>query len=237
MHERIIYSLRIGEKVATFFKNKRNNMNKIILTILCGVMMMGLFSPKDLSAASSEKLIPLPAAQREGGLPLMEALDKRMSMRSFSEKDVQEQVLSNLLWAAWGYNRPAEKKRTAPTANNKQEFTIYLAMKNGLFIYDAEAHALIKVFHDDIRETTGKQAFVKKAPLNLILVADTRKQDKLTSSYANAGFISQNIYLFCASEGLGTVVRGWFDEKALHKAMDLKEHQKIILCQTVGYPE
>ncbi len=212
-------------------------MRKSHTFILIGIMTIAFLIPQKACGRSGNDLIPLPPAERKGGLPIMEALDKRASTRSFSETDIPEQTLSNLLWAAWGYNRPEEKKRTAPTANNKQEFSVYLSMKNGLFLYDAEAHALIKISSDDIRATTGRQAFVKKAPLNLILVADTKKQSTLTSVYANSGFISQNIYLVCASMGLGTVVRGWFDENALHKAMDLKEHQKIILCQTVGFPE
>ncbi|MBW6458669.1 MAG: SagB/ThcOx family dehydrogenase [FCB group bacterium] len=211
-------------------------MRKVHTIMLIGMMAAGLLAPQNSYGRSDNDLKPLPPAQRTGGLPIMEALDKRVSTRSFSEADIPEQTLSNLLWAAWGYNRPEEKKRTAPTANNRQEFSVYLSTKDGVFLYDAEAHALIKIASEDIRATTGRQAFVKNAPLNLILVADTKKQSTLTSVYANAGFISQNIYLVCASEGLGTVVRGWFDEDALHKAMGLKEHQKIILCQTVGYP-
>jgi SagB-type dehydrogenase family enzyme len=213
-----------------------NIRNALILT---GVLMMTMSLTQELNAAgrSTAGLNPLPAAERKGGMPLMEALDQRQSIREFSSREIPPQQLSNLLWAAWGYNREDQKKRTAPSSNNRQEISVYCAMKDGLYLYDAEAHALKKVSDRDIRKESGKQDFAAKAPLNLIFVADTNVQKNLNSSYANVGFISQNVYLYCASEGLGTVVRGWFDAELLHKAMELEAHQTIILCQTVGYPE
>lgn len=213
-------------------------MRRGIQGIFMGVMIM-IVATQNLTAAAKNPadLIPLPAPQREGGMPLMEALSKRQSIREYSTKAIPDPVLSNLLWAAWGYNREDQKKRTAPSSNNKQEFSLYLAKSDGLFLYDAEAHALRKISDRDIRKETGKQAFVATAPLNLIMVADTKQQSSLTSSYANAGFISENIYLVCASEGLGTVVRGWFDAGQLHTVMGLSPDQQIILCQTVGYPK
>lgn len=195
--------------------------------------------PQGLGAAGKtpQNLIPLPEPRREGGMPLMEALDKRQSSREYSSREIPEQELSDLLWAAWGYNRSGQKKRTAPSSNNKQEISVYLAKKDGLYLYEAEMNALLKITDADIREATGKQAFVKDAPLNLIFVADTKLQSSTNSSFANAGFISQNVYLYCASAGLETVVRGWFDAELLHHTMNLDENQKIILCQTVGYPK
>ncbi len=211
-------------------------MKKTRFFLMIGVIMISFLSLQTLYGGSRSNVKPLPAPQRKGGLPLMEALDKRMSIRDYSDKQIPEQVLSNLLWAAWGYNREDKKKRTAPSAMNKQEISIYLAKADGLYLYDAETHGLIKLSGDDIRKETGKQSFVNSAPLNLIFVADMKKQSSLTSIYANTGFISQNVYLYCASEGLGGVVRGWFDEDELHQAMQLGEDQKAILCHTVGYP-
>lgn len=167
----------------------------------------------------------------------MEALNNRHSERSYSKEELSEQVLSNLLWAAWGYNRPEKEKRTAPSSMNKQEISVYCALEKGLYVYNAKNHELELVKNEDLRSVTGKQGFVNSAPLNLIYVADTKKQSSATSSAANTGFISQNVYLFCASEGLGTVVRGWFDADKLHKAMGLDKNKSIILCQTVGYPK
>ncbi|MCK4813722.1 MAG: nitroreductase family protein, partial [Candidatus Marinimicrobia bacterium] len=138
-------------------------MKKIILFILIGVIMMGFFSQHKVMAATEGKIISLPSPQREGGLPLMEALSQRISIRSYTDTKLPEQVLSNLLWAAWGYNRQELKKRTAPSSMNKQEISLYLAMEDGLYLYDAAQHALICVKSEDLRKKTGSQLFVGSA--------------------------------------------------------------------------
>jgi len=212
-------------------------MKKLFPLLFIGVLMFSFFTPKKAIAQEAIKTIVLPAVQKEGGMPLMEALDQRHSSRSFAKTELSDQTLSNLLWAAWGYNRDELKKRTAPSSMNKQEISIYLTLEKGLYLYNAEKHVLELIKPEDLRAITGKQPFVDSAPLNLIFVANTKKQSSATSSYANVGFISQNVYLFSASEGLGTVIRGWFNSDKLHKAMELSEQQSIILCQTVGYPK
>ena len=172
----------------------------------------------------------------------MAALNKRQSSRSFSSKKLPDQVLANLLWSAGGINRHDSGKRTAPTAMNKQEITIYAALEEGLYVYEPKRHALVLVLDKDIRALTGRQAFVNKAALNLVYVANMTdaagftSEEKMLYAGADAGFIGQNVYLFCASEGLSTVVRGFIDKDALGKALGLKPQQKIILAQTVGYP-
>jgi len=184
----------------------------------------------------------LPKPKTEGGMPLMEALKKRHSSRQFADRKLPDQVLSDMLWAAFGVNR-ADGRRTAPSAVNWQEIDIYVATADGVWLFDAKGHDLKCVLQKDIRALTGKQDFVKDAPVNLIYVADfakmrkgTPEADKIFYSAADTGFISQNVYLFCASEGLATVVRGMVDRPALAKAMHLREDQRIILAQTVGYP-
>jgi SagB-type dehydrogenase family enzyme len=194
-------------------------------------------------SAQEMKPIELPAPNTTGGKPLMEALSLRSTSREYSEGELPAQVLSDLLWAACGVNRPESGKRTAPTAMNMQEIDVYVAMAKGLYLYDAAKHTLIPVLGEDIRAKTGGQDFVGVAPLNLVYVADLSKmtrgdeEQKKFYSATDTGFISQNVYLFCASEGLGTVVRGWVDKEALAQAMKLRPDQKIILAQTVGYPK
>jgi SagB-type dehydrogenase family enzyme len=189
------------------------------------------------------KPIKLPDAQVKGGRPLMEVLNDRGSSRSFRSEKLPLQVISNLLWAAFGVNRPDTGKRTAPSAVNWQEIDIYVAMAEGLYLYDAKIHILKPVLSADIRAMTGRQEFVKDAPVNLIYVADfsrmgiATKEDKDLYSAADTGFISQNVYLYCASDGLATVVRGSIDRQALAKTMKLRPEQKIILAQSVGYPK
>ena len=186
--------------------------------------------------------IRLPDPQTEGGKPLMTALKDRQTIRAFSPKPLPPQVLSDLLWAAWGINRPESGKRTAPSARNWQEIDMYAVLPDGTYLYDAEAHSLQLHVPGDLRALTGTQAFAATAPLNLVFVADVTRMkglppDRQEFYYgADTGFISQNVYLFCASEGLGTVVRGLVDRDALASTLKLPEHNKIVFAQTVGYP-
>jgi nitroreductase len=186
--------------------------------------------------------VQLPKPQMDIGRPLMQVLKDRRSSRAFSKEKLSMQVLSNMLWAAFGVNRPDSGKRTAPSARDWRETDIYVATADGLFLYDAKAHALKQVLEKDVRALTGKQPFVQEAPVNLVYVADFSRMGeaeadvKAFCSAADTGFISQNVYLYCASEGLATVVRGLIDRPALEKAMGLRPDQRVTLSQSVGYP-
>ena len=171
----------------------------------------------------------------------MSALNDRMSTKSFSGEKLPMQTLSNLLWAAFGINRP-DGRRTAPSAKNWQETDIYVATADGVYLYDAKKNALDKIATGDIRAMTGAQAYVKDAPVVLIYVSDYSKVnagdlDRQILVGADTGLIAENVYLFCASEGLATVVRALIDRDALAKELKLRPDQKIILDQCVGYPK
>ncbi len=192
-----------------------------------------------IQAAQLAQELPKPAVT--GGKPLMEALAQRKSTRAYSEKELPQQVLSNLLWAAWGVNRPATGQRTAPSAHNRQAIDLYVITPGGAYLYDAKAHALVRAAEGDLRRLAGRQDFVYTAPLNLVYVEDTARSggdpQSAVWSGVTAGAIAQNVALFCASEGLGNVVRGWVDPEPLAKALGLKPSQRVILAQTVGYPK
>jgi SagB-type dehydrogenase family enzyme len=193
--------------------------------------------------AEDIKPIELPKPDMTGGKPLMQVLADRQSSREFSADTLSLPVLSNLLWAACGVSRPESGKRTAPSARNMQEIDVYVAMAHGLYVYEPKSHTLQPVVAADVREATGMQPFVKDVPVNLIYVADYAKMgegsenDKIMYSATDAAFISENVYLFCASEGLATVVRGSVEREKLAKAMQLRADQKIILAQSVGHPK
>jgi len=186
--------------------------------------------------------IDLPAPQKTGGMPLMEALAKRSTARAFDAKELSPQQLSSLLWAAFGINRP-DGKRTVPSARNYQETDIYVLLKAGVYVYAAKSNKLDLVVAEDIRALGGTQAFVKDAPVTLVFVADLSKmgdgsiEDKKNTANIDVGYISQNVYLFCASEGLVTGARMSVDRAALGPRLKLRPDQMIILAQSAGYPK
>ena len=216
-------------------------MKRKLVVGLC-LLAMGLLMAVREASAQEPDLLRLPEPRTDGGRPLMEALKERKTSRAFSDTPLPMQELSNLLWAAFGISRPESGKRTAPSAVNWQEIDIYVCTAEGLYLFDAQAHALRLVAAQDIRALTGLQPFVEDAPVNLVYVADFARMgrgseaDKTFYSAADTGFISQNVYLYCASEGLATVVRGLVDREALSKAMGLRPGQRVTLAQSVGYP-
>lgn len=191
--------------------------------------------------------ISLPAPDKTGGKPLMQALNERQSTRTFTKDNLTRQQLSDLLWAGWGINRADQKKRTAPSSRNVQEIDVYVALPEGLFLYVAETNLLKNISKKDLRKLCGSQDFVADAALNIVYVADMSKLGKkegdeikdsdLLASYANTAFIAQNVYLYCASANLGCVIRGMVPKEQLAPEMGLRTNQRIILSQTVGVPQ
>ena len=216
---------------------------RLTIAALAAIVVFFMFYAATAVRADELKPVKLPNPQTEGGKPLMQALKERQSMREFSPEELSPQVLSDMLWAASGINRPDTGGRTAPTAKNMQEIDVYVVKAEGAYLYDAKANMLAPVLAGDVRGSTGKQAFVRDAPVNLVFVADLSKMGAMDAAskefYAatDTGFASENVYLFCASAGLATVVRGWVDKPALEKALKLRGDQKVILAQTVGYPK
>jgi hypothetical protein len=175
--------------------------------------------------------------------PLLQVLRDRKTSRDFATRALDRQMLADLLWAAYGVNRPGEGKRTAPSAHDWQYIDIYVADAAGLYKYDARRPALDRVMTGDIRALTGIEEYAARAPVDLVYVADERKMDanlpadlRMLFGAATAGAICQNVYLYCAAMSLHTGVRADIERTALHKAMGLAPEQKILLAQSVGYP-
>jgi SagB-type dehydrogenase family enzyme len=185
--------------------------------------------------------IELPIPHKTGGMPLMEALAKRATVRGFDTKDISMQQISDLLWASFGVNRP-DGKRTAPSASNKQEIDVYVLLKKGAYLYDAENNKLDLITAEDLRSQAADQRFAD-APIQLIFIADLSKrgessdEGKLRTANIDCGYISQNTYLYCTSEGLATGARGSVNRDALISKLKLRTDQKILLAHSVGYPK
>lgn len=201
---------------------------------------MGRLRPRPARGEGAD-ILTLPAPDKGGGLPLMDALARRQSAREFASTALEPKLLSNLLWAAWGVNREAGG-RTAPSALDAQEIDLYLALPEGAYLYDAAAHVLRRVAAADLRRVTGYQDFVDEAPLDLVFVADHGRMRMVPAaqreSFASvaAGAVAQNVYLFAAANGLATVIRAWIDRTAIADALGLTHDQQVLLSQTVGWP-
>lgn len=188
------------------------------------------------------KPIELPLPQKTGGKPVMEALNERQTRRSFTSETLSHSQLSNLLWAAFGINRPEEHKRTAPSARNTQEVDIYVVLETGVFLYKPAENLLEPLVAGDFRKNMGRQEFVGTAAVVLVFVADytklstqLSKERKAFYTGTSVGYISQNVYLYAASENMATVAIGSFNEDEILKIIPLKDTQKILLTQAFGF--
>ena len=203
---------------------------------------IGIAATAAMPAAAQAGARALPPPNQSGGKPLMAALKLRRSTREYSERALSPQALSDILWAGFGINRPSGD-RTAPYWRHVMVMDVYAAMADGVWLYDPKAHALAPYMTDDIRADTGMQDFVAKAPLNLIYVAhgdrmvDVSPEDRRLYASVDAAFIGQNVYLYCASEGLASVFRGAVDYARLARRLKLPEQQFVTFAQTVGYPK
>jgi len=211
---------------------------------MCAFLMIVIaLTAAGVTDAQELETVTLPKPDLTGSVPLMRALSERQTSREFDSRELSADILSNLLWAAFGINRPDSGRRTAPSAMNWQETDIYVVTAKGTYLYDPKAHALTPHVSGDLRALTGQQGFVGTAPINLVYVADLSKMGSAPEAhleniaFADTGFIGQNVYLYCASAGLATVVRGLIDKPALAEALKLRPEQRITLAQTIGYPK
>ena len=194
--------------------------------------------------AGEVKEIVLEHVERGGGRPFMEVLRERQSIRRFMPRELEPRHLSGLLWAANGVNREDEGKRTAPTARDAREIDVYFVTMEGIYLYIPEGHRATFIKGGDHRkEILGqKSAFAFEAPIVLVFVANSKKMEKFDAGnrdfYAgvDCGYVSQNVYLYCASENMATVVLGGINKEAIGKILELK-NDKVLLAQPVGYKD
>jgi nitroreductase len=215
---------------------------KKVRNLCMGMVLAALAAHGWLAVAEEEALISLTVPRMEGGLPLFQALKERKSTKEFGTQSLNKDVLSNLLWAAYGINRPDSGMRTAPSAKNKQEIAVYAVTTEGAYLYDAAANRLKRVAAGDLRKTTGTPESAGAAPLELVYVADLKQsagkteEEKRVYASITTGCIIQNVYLFCASEKLATVTRVVASPDALAKTLGLTKDQWPVMTQSVGFP-
>ena len=194
------------------------------------------------NSAAAQKTQQLPNADMKVGMPLMEALAKRRSQRSFANKPLPSEQMSRMLWAAFGVNRPGEDGRTAPSWRGSKEIDVYVATSEGVSRYDPKSHSLVQHMSGDVRGQTGRAEFPATAPVVLIYVADfTRmakasRDDQRLYAHVDAAIVAQNVYLFAAAESLATVMLGNVDKEMLAKTLKLPETQIVTFTQPVGEP-
>ncbi len=187
------------------------------------------------------KKIILPAPNKSGGMKLMQAFAERKSIKEFSDKEISLEQLSDLLWAMFGINRPESGRRTAPSAKNWQTTEMYVIRKDAVYYYDYKEHSLTLVKAGDFRIIAGKQEYAQEAPLNILLMANLDKMEicneldvKVIASM-DAGFISQNAYLYCASENLACVARLMLDYELIAKTLEYPKSMWPALALTIGF--
>ena len=210
------------------------------LTKFASFVLSAAFLAASVNLCAAEKTIKLPPPDKAVGKPLMQCLTERKSERKFDSKPLPPQILSDLLYAADGISRP-DGRKTVPTARNLQSQEVYAAMADGLYLYHPKTHSLDLVKAGDIREKCGMQAIHKTAPIVLIYVGDVSKigknaAEKVFYAANHAGYASQNVYLYCTSAGLATVVCGLVNKPELEKAMELPGTKRVQLTQPVAYP-
>lgn len=184
----------------------------------------------------------LPDAAKNGGMSLLEALSLRQSTRLFADKPIDDETLSTLLWCAFGINRPNSGGHTAPSWHGAMETDIYVADERGVRKFDPAGQAAVTILSRDIRRLASKETFVETAPAVLIYCADrvrlhVANEDQASAfAHVDAGIVAQNVYLYCASAGLGTCLVGGVDQPTLGKVLGLPQTQFVTFVQPVGYP-
>jgi len=222
-----------------------------VLTLLAGTgSNLAQVTP---SASSDLAPISLPKPEIDGGKTVLAALKERRTIRSISPRKLPPQVMSNLLWAAFGVNRESgsfgKMGRTAASASNSQEIDLYVALAEGVYLYEALPHRLTPVVAGDFRARAGRGA-AATAPVNLFFVADLTRYDQGPGQpdrnignpevqksyyYVATGLIAANIFLFAASQGLAA----WFhncNRDSTTAEFKLRPEQRVLFAQTVGYP-
>jgi len=207
----------------------------LVATFVTAQTKTGAEASKASMVITTFDTIKLLAPDTLGGMPLMQAISRRKTDRQFDLRNLSLKHLSEILWVANGINR-AKGKRTVPSSMGRYPLQTYAVLANGIYFYNPVKHQLEPLVKGDFRSLAGKQTFVDTAPLNLVFIAKGKTAaDNFIPAIEDSGYCCQNVYLYCASEGMKCVVRAGAKEVELLKAMNLGDNYKFIIAQTVGY--
>ena len=198
-----------------------------------------LFTMVVFSSVFANEII-LPKPDLQSGKPLMQCFSLRRSSRNFDSKALPEQIISEILFAADGINRP-DGHKTVPTALNRQNQSVYAVTQDGVYLYNSKKHSLITVKQGDFRKNCGMQPFHAAAPLILVYVSDmsavgNTPVEQATFAGNHSGSAAQNVYLYAASKGLSTVLCGSINKNLLKQTLKLSDKQQAVFSQPIGFP-
>lgn len=230
----------------------RSNSERALYRTLLAIVMIGSLS--GLGLAQELATIRLNEPSKKRGLPFMEALWVKASAQEWSDKELSLEDLSDLVWAANGINRPDVRKYTASSAMNAHDVDLYLFMKEGIYLYDADKHELKPILPGDFRSQILRtppprpkdaggppHPAPSNPPIQIILISDFSRfragtqEQKYEWGAIDAGIVSQNISLFCAATGLKTRPRASMDKEVIKKLLNLKDTQYVFLDHPIGY--
>ena len=173
--------------------------------------------------------IKLPTPDKTNKMSLIDALEKRHSDHEFSDKDIDNETLSTILWAAYGVNRP-DGKRTIPTANNKKDLNVYVFNKKGIFLYDADKNILKEISTENHLNLFNKQDYMETVPVVLVY---TGGRNDYTAMHAGSAY--QNVELYTVANNMASIVRGFFDQEKVSEVLNLPDGQRVIISQAIGW--
>jgi len=214
------------------------NMKTRVIMIIFAISLINA----DVITAQEDIILPSPRIRGQ----VMKSLKNRISIKGFSAKQLPDQVLSDMLWTAFGVTNERTGRRTAPSAFNAQEIDIYVLRADGAWLYDAHNQSLRLIQRKDVRNLVAGQDYAKSAPVHLVYVADydrahaaypgSYEKEAVSWAMMHTGFIAQNVTIFCAAQRLCAVVRSIGNSESLKEALSFRENQKILISQAVGYP-
>lgn len=146
----------------------------------------------------------------------MDIINRRRSVRQFSEKEVPVELVTSLLKAAM----------QAPSAHNEQPWRFIVITKKGTL--------------ETMSQLSSSSKLLKEAPMAILLITDLDLLKSPTMYAQDMSAATQNILLEATSLGLGSCWIGVYGRpdrmKVIHDFFQLKDHEEPFSLIALGYP-